>query len=126
MAEYLFNQLPPPYTAKEIQAFIGMAPEDQDGAWGPKTERAHRAFLGNPLDDTKRPWGRHRLTFAVIQHMLNRDGAELKIDGIVGQSTFEAAQAKLVGTLKPKTEIKSEAPRTFWDNLRGYFTRSKT
>lgn len=73
-----------PFTSYAIQRAIGVTP---DGWWGKETEAAARAFLGNPKDDTRRPWGRKRLILGVQQKMMRDAGIIIDVDGVFGQAT---------------------------------------
>lgn len=85
------------FTAYDIQRFLGVP---EDGLWGDHTEQAARAKLGNPKDDTGRPWGRKRLVHGVQQLMIKSAGIPVTVDGLIGPETldaFERYQDKLKG-----------------------------
>lgn len=76
-----------PFTPYMIQRALGVA---VDGRWGPETERAARLFLGNPKDNTNRPWTKKRLVLAVQQKLMAEAGIKVEIDGLPGLETFVA------------------------------------
>lgn len=121
----LLNETAAPYTAEEIQLFIGAVP---DGQWGPKTAEAARIKLGYPKYSTGDPWKRHRLIVGVIQMMLNEEGANLTVDGILGEETINAVRAKAAGLLKPAS-VENLPPtetvkQTLWGKLMTYLGRA--
>lgn len=122
----LLNTATSPYTAMEIQAYIGA---DQDGRWGPQTASYAAAKLGNPVDDTGRPWKQLRLTVGVIQLMLNEEGADLVVDGILGDATIRASEAKKAGLLKkpepvPQNSAEPEKAPSLMARIWSYFGRA--
>lgn len=76
-----------PFLAKDIQRFLGV---EEDGQWGKATEAAARAKLGQPKDNTGRPWGSKRLIYGVQQAMLVEAGFPITIDGFIGPNTLDA------------------------------------
>lgn len=76
-----------PFTPYTIQRALGVT---VDGRWGQETERAALLFLGNPKDNTGRPWTRKRLVLGVQQKLMADAGIKVEIDGLPGLETFVA------------------------------------
>lgn len=76
-----------PFTPYMIQRALGV---QVDGMWGPSTERAARLFLGDPKDDTGRPWTRKRLVVGVQQKLMADAGIKVTVDGLPGLETYTA------------------------------------
>lgn len=78
-----------PIAAKVLQEWLGVEP---DGEWGPATEAAARKRLGDPRDNTGRPWGRKRLAHGVQQAVLKEAGFNVVVDGVIGPETLDALE----------------------------------
>ncbi len=76
-----------PFTPYQIQRVLGVT---VDGKWGPETERAARKFLGDPKDNTNRPWTAKRLILGVQQKIMKDAGIDVKVDGLPGGETWTA------------------------------------
>lgn len=76
-----------PFTPYQIQRALGVP---VDGKWGPVTERAARAFLKDPKDNTGRPWTPKRLIVGVQQKLMADAGIPVTVDGLPGVETFSA------------------------------------
>lgn len=79
-----------PFTPYMIQRALGVT---VDGQWGPETEKAARKFLGNPKDETGKPWGAKRLIYGVQQKIMADAGITVSVDGLIGPATVDAFEA---------------------------------
>lgn len=76
-----------PFTSYAIQKALNVT---VDGKWGPETEAAMREALGNPKDNTGRPWKAKRLIVGFQQKLMREAGIDVGIDGLIGPSTLHA------------------------------------
>lgn len=115
----LINAVRSPYSAEAIQRFVGA---NADGKWGPDTETRVAIKLGRPVDSTGRPWKRHRLLVGIVQTMLNAEGANIEVDGLLGPLTIEAIDLKVAGKLMqaPPEKQADRATKSLWQRIKEY------
>ena len=103
-----------PFTSYAIQRALKVT---VDGKFGPETEGAMREALGNPRDNTNRPWSKKRLIIGYQQKLMKEAGIAVEVDGLIGPATLHAFEQYQDLLRKPEGEQAKLASASWWDGV---------